>query len=478
MVAENLKPPHVALLCCPGMGHLIPFMEFAKLLVQNHGITVSFLVITTDASPAQIEFFKCPKIPPEIQIIEIPPADMSNVVSEVTPLVARLCLTVRESLKPINSILAGLNLTALVLDMFTTQAIDVARQLSIPVYCFCTVSASFLAFSLYVPTFDRELEGEYMDRSEPVKVPGGREERVQDLMDPARNRKSDDYKWCLFHFRRLTLVDGILENSWEDLERLSLDAMRNHDFYKTISAPPVYPIGPIIKPPESIFCPGDAKIISWLDDQPPDSVLFVAFGSGGTLTSAQLTELAWGLEMSEQRFILVARKPFDALASAAYFRTKDDANNPLFYLPEGFLERTEKVGLTIPSWGPQAAILGHPSTGAFLSHCGWNSALESLSRGVPILAWPLYAEQRMNATLLVEEVGAALKPDVVVQPGKGNLIGRKEVEKVVRAIMRGEEGNAVRRKAKLLKESAEKAMKSGGSSFDSVSRVVDFWKSQ
>ena len=136
-----------------------------------------------------------------------------------------------------------------------------------------------------------------------------------------------------------------------------------------------------------------------------------------------------GPEMSEQRFILVARNPSDASASAAFFNVGGDQNDPSTYLPEGFAERTQGVGLIVHSWVPQAAILGHSSSGAFLSHCGWNSSLESLSHGVPILAWPLYAEQRMNATLLEEGVGVAVKP--VVQPGK-KVVGREEIGRVVR----------------------------------------------
>lgn len=81
-------------------------------------------------------------------------------------------------------------------------------------------------------------------------------------------------------------------------------------------------------------------------------------------------------------------------------RYRDD---PISYLPEGFVERTAEVGLVVPSWAPQVPILSHESTGSFLSHCALNSTLESIVHGVPMIAWPLYAEHKMYATLLPEE---------------------------------------------------------------------------
>jgi len=110
-----------------------------------------------------------------------------------------------------------------------------------------------------------------------------------------------------------------------------------------------------------------------------------------------------------------------------------------------------------------------------MSHCGWNSTLESVIHGVPIIAWPLYAEQRMNATLLTEEAGVALK--FSKDPGE-ELVDRNEIEKNVRIVMEGEKGKAIRRRAKELKESAKIALNSGGSSYESLCSIVQIWKSQ
>lgn len=485
VASDDDTKPHVAVLASPGMGHIIPLFELSKLLATRHGVHVSFLVITTGASAAQNQFFQSPSnnnIPTNLlRVINIPPVDMSTIITEEMLVLTRVCVIVKESLdRNLRSILKELKPTALVVDLFTTQGIDFARELSIPVHVFYTASAGLLAFSVYLPTLDREVEGEFIDLPEPIQVPGCRPERTEDLLDQVRNRKIDEYKWFLFHMSRLKLADGIFENSWNDLEPSTLKALREHPFYKEIlKIPTVYPIGPLIKPDEDIISEKDASIMSWLDSQPVGSVLFVALGSGGTLSSEQLTELAWGLEMSGQRFILVVRKPTDASACAAFFTSGNDVgdDHPSVYLPEGFIKRTEGVGVIVHSWAPQAAILGHDSTGAFLSHCGWNSTLESLAHGVPIIAWPLYSEQKMNATLLAEEVGVAVKPAPPPQETGKNVIGRREIERVVRLIMEGEEGKKMRRRAKELKESAKKAVSTGGFSYNSLAAVFNFWKS-
>lgn len=472
--SETMKPQsHVAVLASPGMGHIIPLFELAKRLVVHHGIHVSFLNITTEASAAQNQLLHSPNLPPNLKVIDLPLADVSALVTEDTLVLTRLCINVQESLKPLKSILIDLGkLQALVVDLFSTQAFEICNELSIPTYTFFTASTAFLAFSLYLPTLDCEVECEFVDLPEPVQVPGCTPIRTEDLLDQVRNRKIDEYNWVLYHFSRLTMVTGIFLNSWEDFEPASLRAIREHPLYKQINTPPVHPVGPLIKEDEPLTESG-AECVAWLDKQPMDSVLFVALGSGGTLTTAQLTELAWGLELSQQRFILVARKPSDGNTSGTFFNVGGDVNDPKAYLPEGFLERTKGVGLVVRSWAPQVAVLRHQSTGAFLSHCGWNSTLESITHGVPMIAWPLYAEQRMNATKLTEEVGVAVKPMV----GKGkDVVERVEIERVVRMIMEGEEGKAMRCKARELKHNAVKGLNFGGSSIESLSRVVKEWK--
>jgi hypothetical protein len=141
---------------------------------------------------------------------------------------------------------------------------------------------------------------------------------------------------------------------------------------------------------------------------PARSVLYVSFGSQNSITSGQTRELALGLEASGRPFLWVVRPPLE-------FDAKDGFNPE--WLPAGF-EARARMGLLVRGWAPQEQVLAHPSSGAFLSHCGWNSVLKSLSRGVPLLGWPLGAEQFFKAKLVAEW-------GVCVGVAQGNLIARR-----------------------------------------------------
>ncbi|KAF2322261.1 hypothetical protein GH714_009638 [Hevea brasiliensis] len=164
--------------------------------------------------------------------------------------------------------------------------------------------------------------------------------------------------------------------------------------------------------------------LEWLDLHSQGSVLYISFGSQNSISPSQMMELAIGLEESSKPFIWVIRPPvgFDRKAE---FKAE--------WLPEGFEEliNNRKQGLLVRNWAPQLEILSHKSTGAFLSHCGWNSVLESLSQGVPIIGWPLAAEQAYNSKMLAEEMGVSVE----LTRGLHSNITWKEVKKVVDLVM-------------------------------------------
>ncbi|XP_039171213.1 anthocyanidin 3-O-glucosyltransferase 5-like [Eucalyptus grandis] len=275
------------------------------------------------------------------------------------------------------------------------------------------------------------------------------------------------------------MAAGIFLNTWEGLESGLLRVLREESFYRQVPAQQIHAIGPLVH--EDGDAEGlrstDIECFAWLDRQPEESVVLVSLGSGGTLTTEQQVEMAWGLELSQQRFLWIVRKPTDASASAAFFNVgRDEENDPTKYLPQGFQEKTREVGMVVSSWAAQVAILSHPSIGAFLSHCGWNSSVESLAKGVPIIAWPLYAEQRTNAAMLVEDIGVAIRPSV--EEGR-KVVGRKEIERVVRAVVSGEEGKRMRRRAREIRDSSIESLNQGsGSSHASLAVVCEDWKTK
>ncbi|KAL2905620.1 Anthocyanidin 3-O-glucosyltransferase 5 [Bienertia sinuspersici] len=219
---------------------------------------------------------------------------------------------------------------------------------------------------------------------------------------------------------------------------------------KQIARAPVYAIGPLVRKGEA----GDkSEFIRWLDGKPKESVVYVSFGSGGTISAQQTIELAWGLELSNQRFIWVVRPPIEDDTSASFL--------------DRFLDRTRETGFVVPMWAPQEEILSHHSIGGFVCHCGWNSSLESIVNGVPIIAWPLYAEQRMNATMLAKSLVIAVQPRVMPDD---YVVRRDEIAKMVRRVM--VEGVAIKTRVNELKASGNKALKEGGSSYSALSQVI------
>lgn len=458
---------HVAVLSSPGMGHLIPILVLANRLAAQHHVRVTVLLVTTSASPPES---KLPFHEELVQIIKLPPVDISHLVDPFTQVFTRLILMVREALPFIRSAIATMDRRpdALFVGHFGNEALAIAVEFDMAKYVYFPSMAWFTALTVYCPVLDQEIEGEYVDRPEHLGIPGCKSVRPEDVVDPMLDRNNQQYNDYINMGKQICLFDGILSNSWEDLEPITFEAFRENESLKSVVNIPVYPIGPLTRPLQRAGPKND--LMEWLDRQPGESVVFVSFGSGGMLSAEQMTELAWGLALSRQRFVWVVRPPTKGRVDDAFFsQGSAGSDGAPDYLPDGFLSRTRDVGYLVPEWAQQVEILNHFAIGGFLSHCGWNSTLESITSGVPMIAWPLYAEQKLNAAFLVEEVGVALRPQVL--PTK-QVVGREEIEKLVRTLMEGKEGDIMREKAKVLKTRAAETLRRGGSSHRSMSGLL------
>ncbi|CAL5423258.1 unnamed protein product [Camellia sinensis] len=192
--------------------------------------------------------------------------------------------------------------------------------------------------------------------------------------------------------------------------------------------------------------------LDWLDKQAPNSVIYVAFGSTTSLSDEQIKELAIGLERSNKKFIWVLR---DA-DKGDVFDGEEKEEERRVELPKGFGER----GMVVRDWAPQLEILGHSSTGGFVSHCGWNSCMESLSMGVPIVAWPMHSDQPRNTVLVTKMLRVGL---VMRDWGRRHeVVEAAAVEEVVRRLMGSEEGDEIRRRAAELGGAMRRSVAEGG----------------
>ncbi|KAJ0088976.1 hypothetical protein Patl1_33205 [Pistacia atlantica] len=185
----------------------------------------------------------------------------------------------------------------------------------------------------------------------------------------------------------------------------------------------------------------------------------------GSFNEDQVKEIACALEQSGHRFLWSLRQP----PPKGQFATPSDYTNPTDVLPKRFLDRTVKIGKVI-GWAPQVSILAHKAIGGFVSHCGWNSTLESVWFDVPIATWPIGAEQQLNAFEMVIELGLAV--EIKMDYRKNQMIVKsREIEKGIKKLM--EDDNERRTRVKEMSEKSRKTIMEGGSSFTSLGCFID-----
>ncbi|VAH50604.1 unnamed protein product [Triticum turgidum subsp. durum] len=249
---------------------------------------------------------------------------------------------------------------------------------------------------------------------------------------------------------------GILANTCRALEGDFVDVVAGHlaaDGKKLFAIGPLNPLLDASAPKES---KQRHECLNWLDEQPPASVLYVSFGTTSSLRAEQIEELAAALRGSNQRFIWVLR---DADRGNIFAEAGESSHEKLL---SGFTKHTEGRGLVITGWAPQLEILAHTATAAFMSHCGWNSTMESLSHGKPILAWPMHCDQPWDAELVCNY----LKAGILVRPWEkhSEVVTAKAIQEVIEEAMLSDKGMAVRQRASALGEAVRASVVDGGPS--------------
>ncbi|KAF5790541.1 putative UDP-glucuronosyl/UDP-glucosyltransferase, UDP-glycosyltransferase family [Helianthus annuus] len=454
----------------PGMGHLISMVELGKLITKHHpsfsivvltlipsfntGTTAAYVRHISATFPA-ITFHHLPDIP-------LDPLLFPSMEAIIFELIRRSNPNVDHALHSISS---SSKITAFVIDTFCSPAMSLAENINVPVYYFFTSGACCLALLLYLPTLDKTTTESFKDMHTLIHSPGLPPIPSSDMIVPLLDRTSTDYSDFLGKCEKLPKSAGIIINTFDSLEPKAIKAINGGVCVPDLPTPPIYCVGPLIASGGD----GSHESLSWLDLQPSGSVVYLCFGSLGVFSSEQLKEIAKGLEMSGVRFLWVVRSPPSNKKEDQFLPPPEPDLDVL--LPEGFSERTKDRGLVVKKWAPQVAVLNHKSVGGFVTHCGWNSVLEAVCAGVPMVAWPLYAEQKFNKVVLRDEMKLVLPMD----ESEGGLVTAMEVEKRVRQLMEGEEGKVVREVAKVRKEEAAMAVSDGGSSRMALSKLIASW---
>ncbi|XP_042970898.1 anthocyanidin 3-O-glucosyltransferase 2-like isoform X2 [Carya illinoinensis] len=467
-----MKRAELAFIPAPGIGHLVSTIEFAKRLLDREdrfSITVLImnaafaptnhsLVQSIAASHTRVRFIHLPQVDP-------PPKELlfKSVEKFITEFIENYRSHIKETI--INRVLsASLPLAGLVVDLFCSSMIDVAHELGVPSYVFFTGNAAFFGFMLYLPIRHDQVGIEFRETDPESAIPSYVNPVPPGALPSLALNKEGGYISMVNHGRKYKEADGIIINTFSELESQAVSS------FLIDGIPPVYTVGPMIdhkgKTPAGDNQANHEEIMKWLDDQPPSSVVFLCFGSFGSFGEPQLKETALGLERSGHRFLWSVR-----LVSRDYELAKPtDAHNLEEILPLGFLERNRGIG-RICGWTPQVEVLAHKAIGGFVSHCGWNSILESLWHGVPIATWPLYAEQQTNAFQMVRDLGLAVELKMDYRLGSGMLVMAEEIEKAVRCLM--ESDSEVRKRVKEMSEKSREAVIEGGSSYASLGRLIE-----
>ncbi|XP_044972730.1 anthocyanidin 5,3-O-glucosyltransferase-like [Hordeum vulgare subsp. vulgare] len=453
----------------PGAGHLIPTVEFARLLV-SHGLAVivvqrglpagnatvpaSSLYGNGDASASPFLSFHYIPEPPLPH--GMPEGDHVGKVFELS----------RASNPELRDFLRATAPAALLLDFFCYSAADVAAEIGIPTYFFFLGCTASLAVLLHLPVIHGQNAVNLGDLGgEPVKVPGVTPIPAHDLPAAFLDRSSVSYKHFLAVSQQLCQSHGVIVNSCRSLEPRATDAVAAGLCAPPgRTTPPLFCIGPVVKSEEVAEKQGE-ECLAWLDTQPEASVVFLCFGSMGRFSAEQIKEMAAGLEMSGQRFLWVVRSPAGGNGNGNEHPGEPELD---VLLPDGFLDRTKDRGLVVMSWAPQREVLAHGSVGGFVTHCGWNSVLEAVMAGVPMLGWPLYAEQRMNKVLLVE----GMQLGVAVERGEDGFVTAEEIERKVTWLMGSDGGRELRERTLAAMRGAREALSDGGDSRAALLQLV------
>ncbi|KAJ1275364.1 hypothetical protein BS78_05G129800 [Paspalum vaginatum] len=471
--APAARPPHVAMMVTPGMGHLIPLAELAKRLASRHGVTTTLITFASTASATQRAFLA--SLPPSVASLHLPPVDLSD-LPQGSAIETLMSEETARSVGALTEVLTRLRettrLVAFVTDLFGMDSFDAASSAGVErKYLFYPTNLHALTLMLHLPELDTSIPGEFRDLAEPVRLPGCVPIPGPDILAPLQDKANPCYSWMLHHAARCREADAILVNSFDAVEPDVAAVLRREE----PGRPAVYNVGPLILTESKATGAGDratapapsrAACLEWLDQQPAKSVIFVSFGSGGALPTKQMRELALGLELSGQRFLWVVRSPSDEGTVSDNYYDAESKKDPFIFLPEGFVERTKDRGFLVSSWAPQIEVLAHEATGGFLTHCGWNSTLESLVHGVPMVAWPLYAEQHQNAVMLAEGVGAVIR---VPEPKE-----KEAIAAVVKELMAGEgRGAMVRSVVAELQKAGLQGLRDGGAATAALDEVAN-----
>ncbi|KAI3686080.1 hypothetical protein L1987_79750 [Smallanthus sonchifolius] len=472
MDPQREKKPHALCIPIPVQGHINPMIKLAKIL-HSKGFLITFVntefnhqrLVRSRGSEAVrgLSSFRFETIPDGL-----PPQQNPDATQEAS-ILAR---AIEENfLGPFKTLITKVSasyspVTCIVSDMLMGFTHAAATEFGIPEFLLWTAGAgSLLCFDQYpyllekglMPLKDSSyLVNGYLDTVLDC-IPTMHGIRLKDIPPWIRYiNPGDEYmvKYFCLQLERAKSASAIFFNTFDELDCEVLNTL-------SLKFPPCYGIGPLhllenkivdetLASIKSNLWKEDPECLKWLDSKEPSSVIYVNFGSITVMTSQQLIEFGWGLAKSNCSFLWIIRSDLVIGESAI--------------LPHELLAEISGRGL-LADWCPQQEVLSHVSIRGFLTHSGWNSTIESISCGVPMICWPFFADQQPNCWLCCHKWGVSMEID--------NNVKSDEVQKLVIELMKGEKGNSIRKKTVELKNKAkESCVFPSGSSMANLEKII------
>ncbi|KHN41572.1 UDP-glycosyltransferase 83A1 [Glycine soja] len=430
-------------------------MLLSKKLAE-HGFKVTF--VNTDFNHKRV-LSATNEEGSAVRLISIPDGlgpedDRNNVVNLCSEsLSSTMTSALEKVIKDIDALdSASEKITGIVADVNMAWALELTDKLGIKGAVFCPASAAVLVLGENIPNLIQDgiintegfpiIKGKFQLSPE-MPIMDTADIPWCSLGDPTMHKVIYNHASKIIRYSHLT--DWWLGNTTSDLEPGAISL-----------SPKILPIGPLIGSGNDIrslgqFWEEDVSCLTWLDQQPPCSVIYVAFGSSTIFDPHQLKELALGLDLTNRPFLWVVREDASGSTKITY--------------PDEFQGTCGKI----VKWAPQQKVLSHPAIACFISHCGWNSTLEGVSNGVPFLCWPYYTDQLVDKAYICDmwKVGLGFDLD-----DKG-LISRWEIKKKVDQIL-GDEN--IRGRSQKLKEMVLSNIAEGGQSYENFNKFVEWLK--
>ncbi|AES81933.1 putative hexosyltransferase [Medicago truncatula] len=473
---------HFVLFPMMAQGHMIPMMDIAKILAQHHNVMVTIVTTPHNASRytsilarylesglhiqlVQLKFpFKESGLPEGCENLDMLPSlgaatNFFNSSKFLQQEVEKLF----EELTP--------SPTCIISDMCLPYTVHIARKFNIPRISFGGINCLYLLclHNLHVNNIMQTMannEFEYFD------VPGIPDKIEINIAQTGLGLKGEAWEQFNSDLAEAEMgTYGVIMNSFEELEPAYARE------FKKVKNDKVWCIGPVSLSNtdylDKIQRGNNNKVsidewehLKWLDSQKQGSVLYACLGSLCNITPLQLIELGLALEATKIPFIWVLREGNELEELKKWIEES------------GFEERINGRGLVIKGWAPQLLILSHLAIGGFLTHCGWNSTLEAICAGVPMVTWPLFADQFLNECLVVQilKVGVKIGVKSPMKWGEeedGVLVKKEDIERGIEKLMdETSECKERRKRIRELAEMAKKAVEKGGSSHSNISLFI------